>query len=86
MSNMLHGQSQEATDLAKALGIKLHDSIDSKDLALQGFTLRIYAGELAQITCEYLVESDTIEDAIKVIKKYELHEIEDKDNLHSGDS
>ena len=39
-----------------------------------------------KITCEYLVESSTIEDAIKVIKKYELHEIEDKDNLHSDDS
>jgi len=86
MSNMLHGQSQEALDLTKALGIKLHDSFDSKDLPLKGFTLRVYADELAQITCEYLVESDTIEDAIKVIKKYELHEIEVKDNLHSGDS
>ena len=86
MSNILHGQSKEALDLTRALGIKLHDTYDSKDLPLKGFTLRVYADELAQITCEYLVESDSIEDAIKVIKKYELHEIEEKDNLHSGDS
>ena len=64
---LLMGYSQAANQIAKALGLPEN---------LRSFSLKIEAGKPATVEALVFVEDLVVEDLVKVLKQYELYEIE----------